>query len=159
MAIRGQDAIISVIGPSSPLASTAVFVPAYKRILSVMKAESVRRIIAISTFSVHDPKDKPSVVRWLLTTMMWAMAHRVWKTIIDIASVFDADGDRLDWTLFRVGFLSNGTAGKTVDGYIGDGTLGFSVNRADIAEWTLEQAATSPPKHVRAKPGISSAKK
>ncbi|RYP57852.1 hypothetical protein DL770_010565 [Monosporascus sp. CRB-9-2] len=158
LAIRGQDVIISVVGPSSPRANTDVFVPAYKRIFAIMRAEGVRRIIALSTFSAHDPKDKPYVLRWFLTTMLWAGAYRVWKTIVDIAHTFDTDGTDLDWTLFRVGFLTNGPPGQVVDGYVGDGKVGMSLKRADLAEWTLAQAAKSPPEYVRAKPGISSSK-
>ncbi|KAG8160652.1 hypothetical protein KVR01_008916 [Diaporthe batatas] len=137
-ASRGQDAIISVVGPSRPPASATIFVPAYKRILSVMKTEGTHRIISLSTFSVYDPNDKATLARWCLTTLMWAMAHRVWKAIVDIAGVFEADGGDLDWTLFRVGFLRDGAAGEAVDGYVGDGIVGLSVKRADVAEWPLE---------------------
>ncbi|KAI1213749.1 NmrA family protein [Annulohypoxylon truncatum] len=157
-AIRGQDAIISVVGPSGMRAQTAVFVPAYKLILSIMKEEGVRRIIALSTFSVKDPNDKPSVFIWFLTTVLWAVAHNIWKSIVDVGEVFDKYGGDIDWTLFRVGFLGNGPRGKVVDGYVADGTLGASVERADIAEWALTQAEKSPPEYVRAKPGISSIK-
>ncbi|KAI0882020.1 NmrA family protein [Annulohypoxylon maeteangense] len=157
-AIRGQDVIISVVGPSGMRAETAVFVPAYKLILSIMKDEGVKRIIALSTFSVKDPKDKPSLYIWFLTTVLWAIAHKIWKTIVDIGEVFDTYGGDLDWTLFRVGFLGNGPRGRVVDGYVADGKLGASIERADIAEWALTQAEKSPPEHVRQKPGISSLK-
>ncbi|KAI1454026.1 NmrA family protein [Annulohypoxylon moriforme] len=157
-AIRGQDVIISVVGPSGMRAETAVFVPAYKKILSIMKEEGVKRIIALSTFSVKDPKDKPSLYMWFLTTVLWAVAHKIWRTIVDIGEVFDTYGGDLDWTLFRVGFLSNGPRGRVIDGYVADGKLGAAIERADIAEWALTQAEKSPPEHVRQKPGISSAK-
>ncbi|XDG01038.1 hypothetical protein ABKA04_000653 [Annulohypoxylon sp. FPYF3050] len=157
-AIRGQDVIISVAGPSGMRAETSVFVPAYKLILSIMKSEGVKRIIALSTFSVKDPKDKPSLFIWFLTTVLWAVAHGIWRTIVDIGEVFDTDGGDLDWTLFRVGFLGDGPRGRVVDGYVADGKLGSSIERADIAEWTLTQAEKSPPEHVRQKPGISSIK-
>ncbi|KAI2470351.1 NmrA family protein [Annulohypoxylon bovei var. microspora] len=155
-AIRGQDVIISVIGPSSAFASTDVFVPGYKLIFSIMKDEGVRRIIALSTFSVRDPKDNPSLFLWFLTTVLWAFAHKIWRAIVDIGEVFDTYGGDVDWTLFRVGFLGNGPRGRFVDGYVADGTLGTYLRRADIAEWTLSQAEKSPPEHVHQKPGLSS---
>ncbi|KAI1500519.1 NmrA family protein [Biscogniauxia marginata] len=157
-AIKGQDVIISVFGPSNPRASTDVFVPAYKLILATMRIEGVKRIIALSTFSVYDPKDKPNFLRWFLVTTLWAMAHRVWKTVIDISKVFDEEGENIDWTLFRVGFLANGPRLRVVDGYIGNGTLGMYLRRADIAEWALTQADKTPPEFVGEKPGISSVK-
>ncbi|RYP10387.1 hypothetical protein DL764_000721 [Monosporascus ibericus] len=157
-AIAGQDVIISVFGPSNPRAPTDVFVPAYKLILKTMRSEGVRRIIALSTCSVRDPKDKPSLLRWLLVTMLWAIAHKVWKTIVDISVVFDEEGKDIDWTLFRVGFLADGPPMRAVDGYVGDGKVGLYLRRADIAEWTLSQAEKSPPEYVQEKPAISSVK-
>lgn len=149
--------VISVVGPSSPLAPNAVFAPAYKKIFATMKAENVKRIIALSTFSVYDPKDKPSFIRWLLVTALWALAHKTWQAVIDISKVFDDEKD-IDWTLFRVGFLADGPSMTVVDGSVGDGKIGMYLRRADIARWTLAQAAEVPPKFVHEKPGISSIK-
>lgn len=134
-----------------------MFVPAYQGIFRVMRAQAVRRIIAVSTFSVHDPKDRFNFMRWLLTTMVWAMAHGSWKAIIDVARTFDTEAGDLDWTLVRVGLLTKGPAGRAVDGYVGDGKISMSLRRTDLAEWTLTQAAKSPPEHVREKPGLASA--
>lgn len=123
-----------------------------------MKAEGVKRIIALSTLSVVDPKDKPSFLRWLLVTPVWALAHNAWKAVIDVSNVFDREGSDIDWTLFRVGFLADGPPLKVVDGNVGDGTTGIYLRRADIAEWTLAQAAQVPPHFVHEKPAISSVK-
>ncbi|KAH6645357.1 hypothetical protein BKA67DRAFT_696438 [Truncatella angustata] len=135
--ISGQDVIISVFGPSKPGAPTNIFVPAYELILSTMKSE-------------------PNFLRWFLVTALWATAHKVWKTIIDISKVFDEQGKDVEWTLFRVGFLANGPPMKAVNGYVGDGTVGMYLRRADIAVWTLSQAEKSAPQWVRQHPGISS---
>lgn len=121
-----------------------------------MRSEGVKRIIALSTFSVYDPEDKPNLLRWFFITALWAMAHKVWKTVVDISKVFDEEGQDIDWTLFRVGFLANGPRLRVIDGYIGDGTLGMYLRRADIAEWTLTQADKSPPEFVHKKPGVCS---
>lgn len=155
-AIAGQDVIISVVGPSSPFAPNTVFAPAYKKIFAIMRAENVKRIIAISTLSVYDPKDKPSFIRWLLVTALWALGHKAWKAVIDISKVFDNEGGDIDWTLFRVGFLADGPPLTVVDGTVGDGKIGMYLRRADIAQWTLAQAAEVPPKFVHEKPAISS---
>ncbi|KAK6848844.1 hypothetical protein PG995_012677 [Apiospora arundinis] len=89
-AISGQDVIISLI-------------------LKTMRSLGVKRIIALSTYSVVDPRDKPNFLRWVITTALWALAHEIWKTVVDIAAFFDAEGgDDIDWTLFRVGYLANG---------------------------------------------------
>ncbi|KAK8857218.1 NmrA family protein [Apiospora arundinis] len=95
-AISGQDVIISVLGPSIPLPIST-------------SSLGVKRIIALSTYSVVDPRDKPNFLRWVITTALWALAHEIWKTVVDIAAFFDAEGgDDIDWTLFRVGYLANG---------------------------------------------------
>ncbi|KAI0162174.1 NmrA family protein [Xylariaceae sp. FL1272] len=155
-AIRGQDVIISVIGPSGARSPTDVFVPAYKLILETMKRERVSRIIALSTFSAQDPADRFDLVMWFLTTAIWVLLYRTWKAVVDVAGVCDSDGDGIDWTVFRVGFLNDGPKGRITEGYLGDGSLGYAISRASIAEWTLSQAGKSPPVHVHAKPGIAS---
>lgn len=157
-AITSQDVIISVVGPSNPRAPTDVFVPAFKLILSIMKSEGVKRIIALSTFSVYDANDKSSFARWFLVSALWAVAHKVWKTINDMSKVFDENGNDIDWTLFRVGFLANGPCTRVTDGYVGDGTIGMYLRRADIAEWALSQANKSPSEWVHKRPAICSMK-
>ncbi|KAI1380649.1 NmrA family protein [Hypoxylon crocopeplum] len=155
-AIAGQDVIISLFGPSGPRAPTDIFVPAYKLILATMKSEGVKRIIALSTYSVYDPKDKPNFLRWLLTTGLWATFYKVWKAVTDVSEVFDEEGEGLDWTLFRVGYLADGPRLRVVDGYVGDGTVGMYLRRADMAEWILSQADKTPPEFVRERPGLAS---
>ncbi|KAK6832900.1 hypothetical protein PG987_007594 [Apiospora arundinis] len=158
-AISGQDVIISVLGPSIPPNNLDVFVPAYQLILKTIRSLGVKRIIALSTYSVVDPRDKPNFLRWAITTALWALAHEIWKTVVDIAAFFDAEGgDDIDWTLFRVGYLANGPPMKVIEGYVGDGTVGMYLRRADIAEWTLAQASKDRPSFVHEKPGLSSIK-
>ncbi|KAI0389235.1 NmrA family protein [Xylariaceae sp. FL0594] len=208
-AIASQDAIISVIGPSSATPSfsfsffsssssspqttnsensPAIFPQAYALILSLMRECGVRRIVALSTYSVRVPPPSPSptpkpqaqtqeererVVKQqhdrfhplmsLLTTLLWLLAYRTWKAVVDVGAVFDQfqSPHDLDWTLFRVGFLTNGPARGVVEGFLGDGRLGVSIRREDIASWTLEQVGgrdgNNNNRWLRMKPGISSA--
>ncbi|KAK8017680.1 hypothetical protein PG993_014006 [Apiospora rasikravindrae] len=86
------------------------------------------------------------------------MARKLWKTIVDIAALLDAEGGDIDWTLFRVGFLGDGPCMKVVEGYVGDGTVRMYVRRADVAKWTLAQAGRDTPGFVRERPGIPSVK-
>lgn len=123
-----------------------------------MKSEGVSRIIALNTFSVRDSRDRPSLLRWILTTLLWVVANNVWKTMNDISKVFDSDGRDIDWTLFRVGFLADGPPLYAVAGYVGDGTVGMYLRRADIAEWVIDQAGKTPAEWVHERPGISSRK-
>ncbi|KAK8017679.1 hypothetical protein PG993_014005 [Apiospora rasikravindrae] len=62
-AIADQHVVISVFGPSSSRADADVFVPAYRLILQTMRCVGVKRIIALSTYSVVDPRDKPNLLR------------------------------------------------------------------------------------------------
>lgn len=123
-----------------------------------MKSEGVSRIITLNTFSVSDSRDRPSLLRWILITLLWTVANNVWKTMNDISEVFDSEGQDINWTLFRVGFLADGPPLHAVDGYVGDRTVGMYLKRADIAEWTIEQAGRTPAEWVHERPGISSQK-
>ncbi|KAI0180412.1 NmrA family protein [Hypoxylon sp. FL1284] len=160
-AIAGQDVVISLLGPSTrhPYADASGLAAGYRHIFSAMRASGVRRILALSTYSVYDAgRDRRSAARWALVATVRVAAGGARRAVLDVARAFDDDAAGLDWTLFRVGFLADGPRMRAVDGYVGDGTLGMYVRRADVAEWALRQAEREAPEHVREKPGICSLK-
>lgn len=48
--------------------------------------------------------------------------------------------DKLAWTIFRVGFLTNGPAGPVEATYTGSGKDSMTISRDSIAEWVLLEA-------------------
>ncbi|KAJ5363609.1 NAD(P)-binding protein [Penicillium cataractarum] len=156
-AIRNATVIVSVIGPSGTTIKNTPFPGFYRRMFDIMREEGVRRIIALSTFSVPHPNDRFNFTCHMLVSMLRLFGHSAWRNLIDVAATFDQHGSDLDWTLFRVGFLKDGGPGQVIQGYVGDGKLGMGVNRVDVAKWVVQQASMKDAENLGDKPGISSA--
>ncbi|KAL2837603.1 NAD(P)-binding protein [Aspergillus pseudodeflectus] len=155
--IKGTTVIVSVLGPSGTKIKNTPFPSFYKRVFELMREENVKRIIALSTFSVSHPNDRFSLVCRLLVGMLWLFGNSAWKNLVEVGKTFDEHAGGLEWTLFRVGFLKDQGPAKIVQGYIGDGKLGMGVNRVDVARWVVGQASRDKAENVGDKPGISSA--
>ncbi|KAL4862976.1 hypothetical protein BDV12DRAFT_34806 [Aspergillus spectabilis] len=154
--IKGTTIIVSVLGPSGTKIKNTPFPSFYRRVFELMREENVKRIIALSTFSVTHPNDRFSLMTTLLVGMLWLFGNSAWKNLVEVGRTFDEHGTGLEWTLSRVGFLKDQGPGKIVQGYVGDGKLGMGVNRVDIARWVVEQAGKDKAENVGDKPGISS---
>lgn len=103
--------------------------------LAEIESRLLKALWTMNNHSVQNPtRDRPNLPRWLLVMMvMWAAAPGMWKTIINMSSVFDTERNEIDWTLFRVGLWTEGPGSRVVDGYMGDGTVGMYLRCADIA--------------------------
>ncbi|KAJ6020570.1 NAD(P)-binding protein [Penicillium herquei] len=156
-AIRRASVIVSVIGPSGTTIKNTPFPSFYPRAFDIMREEGIKRIIALSTFSVPHPNDRFNLTCNILVSMLRLFGHSAWKNLIDVAATFDQHGNDLDWTLFRVGYLKDGGPGQVIQEYVGDGKLGMGVNRVDVAKWVLQQATMKDAENLGDKPGISSA--
>ncbi|KAL4789309.1 NAD(P)-binding protein [Aspergillus venezuelensis] len=154
--MKGTTVIVSVLGPSGMKIKNTPFSAFYKLVFELMREEDVKRIIALSTFSVSHPKDRFNIVTRLLVGMLWLFGNSAWKNLIEVGRTFDEHATGLDWTLFRVGFLKDQGPGEIVQGYVGDGALGMGVNRVDVARWVVEQAGKDQAENVEDKPGICS---
>ncbi|KAJ0419799.1 NAD(P)-binding protein [Aspergillus carlsbadensis] len=155
--VKGTTVIVSVLGPSGTRIKNTPFPGFYKRVFELMREENVKRIIALSTFSVTHSEDRSSLVCKLLVGMLWLFGNSAWKNLVEVGKTFDEHATGLEWTLFRVGFLKDQGPGKIVQGYVGDGKLGMGVSRVDVARWVVGQAGKDEAEYVGDKPGISSA--
>lgn len=67
-------------------------------------------------------------------------AYHEMIAIGDTVSVIPTD--KLKWTLFRVGWLNNGTAQPVKETYTGSGEDALGISRASIAQWVVEEIAS-----------------
>lgn len=121
-----------------------------------MRAHSVKRIFALGTFSVTDPKDKPPLSIRLAVWLVWMIVHSAWREIVAVGKLFDEEAQGLDWTVYRVGGLGNGPKGNVIATYVGAPRSIGSVERADIAKWLVQQVELPEPQYVREKPYLCS---
>jgi hypothetical protein len=158
-AIKGQDVILSLVGPNTFTGPGDTFTRAYRLIFKLMREHEVSRIYALATFSVYDPLDEFSILRSLLVWFIWAVVHNAWMEFVGIGRVFEEEATDLDWTVFRVGWLVPGEGRETVAGYIGDGKIVLHVRRIEIARWLVDEVQKGAEDWIQQRPGLASGPK
>lgn len=139
-AVRGTDAVISVLGPrpredikSKPLARGMI------NIIAAMRKNNVRRLIISSTPSAADPNDLPDFRIKILITIVKSTMRPSYEEIVDVARIV-RESDT-DWTIVRVSMLNNNSeSGRIRAGYLGRKQVGTNISRADLAAFLLDQA-------------------
>jgi putative NADH-flavin reductase len=136
-AIRGANAVLSVLGPSNNQATHTIS-RGMDLILAAMKQTGVRRLIMSAGAGVRDPQDKPGAIDSVFGALLKVTARNVYEDMVQaVAKVRASD---LDWTVVRVPMLTDDPAkGKLKIGYLGSG-VSPRISRADMAEFILKQA-------------------
>jgi putative NADH-flavin reductase len=130
-AVQGADAVIEGVGAVSD---------GTRRIIAAMGTSSVRRLVAVSTCSVPDPRDLPDAKFKALVQFVKTAAPTPYQEVRRAAEIVRASGQ--DWTLVRVAKLNDKKAtGQVKAGYYGHGVVGLSITRADMATFLLDQVA------------------
>lgn len=150
-AIRGSDAVVSVIGPLGRQ-DTLIFAPAYEHIIDSMKKHGVKRLIALGTPSVPDAHDRFNFIFWALTFGVGFLIHKGYTDMKTLGQDIRESG--LDWTIVRVPLLTNRPKqGNVKVGYFGSGVTWFRLTRADFADFLVKQLADR--KYIGKAPAIS----
>ncbi|KAH8586622.1 NmrA family protein [Bisporella sp. PMI_857] len=154
-AIEGQDVIVSLLGPAGRVEGTP-FTDAYLLIFSLMKRWGVKRILAMGTPSITDPEDGFSIWAFLGVTLIRIIVNSAYKEIVGVGKVFETEAtkDRLDWTIFRLGFLSNGAPQASKAGYVGQNGWVMKNQRADVASWLVNEVEKDNSKWIRKRPSL-----
>lgn len=150
-ALKGADAVLSVLGPkgrskSKPLAE------GMRIMIAAMKKQGVRRLVITSTLSAKDPHDLPELRAKILVTLVRLAMHTSYEQIVSVADAVRASD--LDWTILRLTLLNNKPkSGKVRAGYLGKNEVGTWISRADTADFMLKQVQDT--KYLRQAPAIS----
>jgi putative NADH-flavin reductase len=135
-AIRGQDAVVCVLGAGKQLKST-IRSEGTRQIIQAMEKVGMRRLICLSTLGTGDS---------------WGNLDFYWKYVMFgfiLRQVF-ADHERqealvrnsnLDWTIVRPGALTDGplTGHYRHSFPSSDRNIALQVSRADVADFILKQ--------------------
>jgi len=159
-AVRGADAVLSALGPTStrhpgglPIAT------ATKAIIAAMKRERIQRLIAVSTGTAVDPGDGFDWKIRLPARLICAAMPNAYRDIVELANAIRASP--LDWTMVRVAFLTDRPAsGKLNIGLYGSTRHSMTVARADLAVFMFNQISSREVvnnEYVGKAPGISAA--
>lgn len=135
-AVRGADAVISVLGPTSNDPGMPIS-EGMANIIGAMSDAGVDRLIVSIGAGVNDPLDKPGLVDKLFGAAIKRASPNVYADMMRVDSLVRASD--LDWTIVRVPRLTDGPAkGAVRVGYLGQG-VGTSLTRADMAQAILDQ--------------------
>lgn len=153
-AIRGSDAVLSALGPTSPRhPKTSPIARATEAIVAAMKQEGVTRLIAISTGTAADPGDGFEWKVRLPASLIRIGMPSAYQDIVALAKSLRAS--QLEWTMVRVGFLKNSPASEHLNvGLYGNSQHSLTVTRENVARFMFDQVANR--EFIHKAPGISS---
>jgi len=117
-AVKGADAVISVLGPRGD-SRTKPLTQGMHNIIDAMKKQGVRRLIISSTLSAMDPNDLSEFRTKALVNFVKVTMHAAYEEIVSVAELYVCASD-LDWTIVRLTMLNNNPkSGKVRAGYLG----------------------------------------
>jgi putative NADH-flavin reductase len=148
--VRGAEAVISVLGPTSNAPVMAV-THSTQNILAAMQQFGVRRLVLSAGAGVGDPRDKPQLFHQFINWLIKTLAPNVYADMVQVVALVRASA--VDWTIVRAPMLTDApAAGTRRVGYVGLGP-GPRLTRADLAAFMLAQATSS--EYLRQAPVLS----
>ncbi|KAF8746270.1 hypothetical protein AX14_000065 [Amanita brunnescens Koide BX004] len=137
-AMDGVEVVLSTLGPTGPIyPSDTPLGKGYANIISVMRQQSVQRLICLGATSISDPNDRASPKFWLIISGVKTLARNAYKDMVAIGDTVRSSD--IDWTIVRVPFLTNGASTNVVAGYVGDGHDGVFLSRAGFAHFVVSE--------------------
>ncbi|KNG91364.1 hypothetical protein ANOM_000477 [Aspergillus nomiae NRRL 13137] len=136
----GASIFVSFAGPPIGTEGTPLTL-GYKALVPRLVDRHFKRIIILCTPSYHDPSDT-IIFKWRLGA--WFMRlfsngqYREMVGIGEFIASLPVDGP-VQWTLFRVGGLTNGEEAPVKATFLGSGDDGTWISRASVATWALDE--------------------
>ena len=151
--VDGADAVISALGPDiDPFLRSGPLTEATRTIVAAMHESGVRRLVALATVSVPDPRDRPGLVDRLVPVGIGLLIPGALREVQGISEVVTTSG--LDWTLARITAPIDIPTNRTLRaGFLGRDGVGAPMARTDIAAFLVDQLTDD--RFVGAAPAIS----
>jgi nucleoside-diphosphate-sugar epimerase len=145
-AMTGVDSVVSFLGAYVSFRAfiwrikTTPIADSFPTIFQAMRAQGVKRILALSTPAYDVSSEQKPWTFWLMGFMPALFVPQGNAEMVAIARSVAAQSD-LDWTLFRVPHLNNGPAGLPLAaGLLGPDYKGsLELSRPSMARWALEE--------------------
>jgi hypothetical protein len=152
-AVDGADAVISALGPQiDPFLRSGPLTEATRTIVAAMHDFGVRRLIALATVSVPDPRDRPTLLDRLVPVGIGLLIPGALREVQGISEVVTTSD--LDWTLARITApIDIPTNGTLRAGFLGRDGVGAPMARTDVAAFLVDQLVDD--RFVGAAPAIS----
>jgi putative NADH-flavin reductase len=132
-AVEGRDAVISSLG-ARDLKPSTVARDSARSIMAAMTRTGTRRLLVVSNSGMFREGDG-FFVRTLVKPVVGRVLRQPWA---DMAAMEElVIGSELDWTIVRPPRLTDGELTGSVRSKIGANPRGFTVARADVADFLL----------------------
>ena len=149
-AMRGQEAVLSVLGHKHFLHPTRILSEGTRNILRAMESHGVRRLVCVTSLGIGDSAGRLGllytlfVIPAILPFYFWDKARQ--ERIIAASNA--------EWVIVRPGVLTDGPARKRYRHGLGIGNFLWTVRipRADVADFMLNQLASD--QYLHAAPGV-----
>jgi len=152
-AIRGTDAVVSLLGPALKRSYPGTpITTGHEHIIRAMKELGVTRFITIATPAIQFEKDHTSIATVLPRIMARLFLPKPYQEIVAVGELTKASG--LDWTVVRFIAPADGELTGQVKVSFGDQKISFKISRADIAAFVLTELSNRD--YVRSMPIIGS---
>lgn len=143
-AMTGVDTVVSFLGAPVSLSAfiwrtkTTPIADSFPTLFRAMRAQGVRRILALSTPSYMVNSEQKSWTAWLIGFLPPLFVPQGNAEMVAIARNVAAQSD-LDWTVFRVPHLNNGPADRQLAaGLLGPEYKGtMELSRASMVRWVM----------------------
>lgn len=151
-AISGQDAVISLLGPSGRSAGMP-YSTAMREIIRAMESAGVSRLIATATPAVADPNDKFNLLFQLALGMIKRFAGTTYEDLAAMGRLINES--KLEWTIVRLPWLTSKPHKQSaVAGYVGDPRIKlFFLSRECLADFLIGQLTDT--RWIQKAPAIS----
>jgi len=149
-AVKGADAVISVLGPCPNNPELGVS-RGTDNIIAEMQKQGVRRLVVSAGAGIGDTNDRPTLIDKVIKTIIRLFSPKAYADMNRVAEVVLVCN--LDWTIVRVPMLTDDPkTGHVRVGYLGKG-VGIRLARADMADFMLRQVGDKT--YLRQAPVIS----
>lgn len=136
-AVRGSDAVLSTLGPTTKKADAPPLVTGHRHIVAAMREHGVQRLVVMGTPSITDPTDGKETKVSLMVTAVRKFQPVAYDTIVTIGQIVRESG--LQWTIVRFPLLSDGPKTTSINvRKVGD-QGGLRLSRANAAAYYLQQ--------------------
>jgi uncharacterized protein YbjT (DUF2867 family) len=147
-AVKGQDAVVSAIGPAGRRAN-GLYSDGARAIVTAMEREGVQRVIALSSAGAR--RDDPHF-SWWYRVLSRTLLQELYDDMRQMEQMFR--DSHLDWTIVRPSRMNDEAATGTYR--VQDGETprrGWQVSRADVARFIVQELVA--PRWERATPTLA----
>lgn len=161
-AIAGCDAIVSALGPPTNLSiftmKRGTFYQPLQAMIKAARASGIKRMLVLGTPSAAVDGDMPPLSIRFFIGFLKLFLNAVYSEIGALGRVLDGEAQDLDWTMYRLGMLSNGKGDTSASANVGTDGWVNATHRPSLAKWIVDQVEVENGPWSHKKPAVYSVK-